>query len=535
VLKARPAAAAAALLMLLACPAGEPRTRPPVPGERPVRGGTLRIELAEDVDVLDPQRAGQPSAWTLIRGMHRGLMAFPASSAPEGARPVPDLAEELPTVSADGLRYEFRLREGVAFGPPASRPLTAADVKAGLERIAAAGSPQAAYFRVITGVATPDERTVVISLALPVNDLLWMLALPAASAVPPGLATVAAPSAIPASGPYRLADTGGYVPERSIHLVRNEAWLPETDHVRAAHVDEIVVAVGASPPEIATRISSGSADLSADSEIDPSASPSPAGRARTVTAPDGCLRYLFMNTRVGPFGSQPVRAAVAAAVDRAPIVASYGSSAIAAAGLLPPTVEGHDAARDPPPRDPNAARAALVAAGQAGFATQLVVGDRGIDAVQARAVRDALAQAGIRVSIRTVPLANLYEDYYEVPAARVPMGIATWCADWPGRGGRSSLAPLLDRRAIATRGNTNYSGFASPALDARFDAAAAERDPAVGAQRWHTLDAELTGLAAVVPLAFLAEVSTVSTRVRGLYAHPFFVRGDITAFWLAGG
>jgi ABC-type transport system substrate-binding protein len=122
-----------------------------------------------------------------------------------------------------------------------------------------------------------------------------------------------------------------------------------------------------------------------------------------------------------------------------------------------------------------------------------------------------------------------------VPAARVPMGIATWCADWPGRAGRSSLPPLLDGRATAARGSTNYSGFASPALDARFDAAATERDPALVAQRWHTLDAEVTGLAAVVPLAFLSEVSTVSTRVRGLYAHPFFVRGDVTAFWLAGG
>lgn len=527
---ARSAAAAAALLVLLACP-GEPRTSNPVPGEKPVRGGILRLAYAEDVDTLDPQRAGQPQSWTLLRGMHRGLMAFPAAPAPEGARPVPDLAESEPTVSADGLRYEFRLKDGVAFGPPASRPITSSDVVAGLVRINAAGSALAGYLRPVVGVSAPDERSVVITLSRPINDLLWLLALPAASAVPPGLPAVAGPAAIPASGPYRLADEGGYVAERSIHLVRNEAWKPETDRVRAAHVDEVVVTIGGTAADIAAQIVKGDADLSADA-VAPVPAPTPP--PRTVSSPSGCLRYLFMNTRVAPFSSQPVRAAIAAAIDRGPIVSAYGSAAVAAAGILPPTVDGHDAKRAVPAPDPAAARAALAAAGQPAFSTSVVVGDRALDLAHAGAVRNSLAAAGVRVGVRSVPIANVYEDYYETAAARVPMGIATWCADWPGRGGRGALAPLIDGRAVAARGGTNYSGFASAALDAKFDAASVERDESQAAGRWHTLDTEATALAVVVPLAFLSEVSTASARLRGLYAHPFFVRGDLTALWLAG-
>ncbi|MCI0347632.1 MAG: ABC transporter substrate-binding protein, partial [Chloroflexi bacterium] len=220
---------------------------PPGPGATavtpPKAGGTLRVLLAEDVDALDPQRAAQPPAWGLMRAMHRGLMAFPAKPFPEGARPIPDLAEAPPQVSADGLRYTFRLREGVAFGPPASRPLRAADVVAGLARAGSSGSPIAGYLAVIASTTAPDERTVAVTLARPANDLLWLLALPAASAIPAGLPPATAAEKISPSGPYRLAD-GGYRAERSIRLIRNDAWNEDSDPVRAAWVDEIDLEIG---------------------------------------------------------------------------------------------------------------------------------------------------------------------------------------------------------------------------------------------------------------------------------------------------
>ncbi len=521
-------------------------SQPPEPGgvQTPPRsGGTLRVLLAEDVDALDPQRATQPAAWGLLRTMHRGLMAFPGQAAPGGSRPVPDLAEGPPVVSSDGLRYEFKLREGSAFAAPAARPIRAADVKAGLERAISAGSPIAGYLRVIagadafaarrasgiSGVTTPDVRTVVITLARPVNDLLSLLATPAASAMPPGLPPVTAPDKISASGPYRL-DEGGYKVERSITLVRNLSWNKDSDPVRASWVDGISVEIGVAPDAIQKRLLAGQADLSGDVGA---GAVSGVRAERLVRAPSGCLRYLFMNTRVAPFSSRRVRMAVAVAVDRAAIAASYAGSAVAAGVILPPTVDGHDPGRVAPSPDPTAAKSALVAAGQPkGFATQLVVGNQSVDRAHAAAVRAALAPVGVRVDIRTIPIASLYEDQYEVPSARVPMGIATWCADWPGPGGRGALAPLVDGRTIARRGNTNYSGIADPGLHALLDTASVERDPGAAAERWRAAEAEALRQATVVPLAFLSEASLLGADVRGFVAHPYFLRGDLTAVWL---
>lgn len=519
-------------LALTSC-TGDDTSPPPGPGATaatpPETGGTLRVLLSDDVDALDPQRAAQPPAWSLLRAMHRGLMAFPAKPFPDGARPVPDLAEDEPTVSADGLRYTFRLREGVAFGPPASRPLVAGDVVAGIERARAAGSPIAGYLSIVASIATPDERTVVITLGRPASDLLWLLALPAASAVPPGLPPVTSPEKISASGPYRLAEDG-YRAERSIHLIRNDAWNEDADPVRSAWVDEITVEIGDSPDQIQKKLLSGEADLSGDvppGKLAPGAVP----EERLARAPNGCLRYLFLNTKVAPFTSRAVRVAVASAIARAPIVNSYGGSASEAGGLLPPTVAGSITGAPPPP-DPAAARAALAAARASEFSTRLVVGNQAIDRLHADAIKRALGAAGVRVAVRTVPIASLHEDHYEVPTANVPMGIATWCADWPGLGGRGMLTPLVDGRAIAARGSTNYARVASPSLNRLLDRAAAERDPVAQVVRWRNAETFARSQAAVIPLAFLQETSLIGPGVRGFEQHPYFLRGDLTAVWL---
>ncbi|MGH2785042.1 MAG: ABC transporter substrate-binding protein [Actinomycetota bacterium] len=539
------------VLALVATSCTGDTSRRPTPGGGtasvlPRTGGTLRVLLAEDVDALDPQRAAHPPAWGLLRAMHRGLMAFPAKPGPDGARPVPDLAKDEPTVAADGLRYEFRLRENVAFAAPASRPLRAADVKAGLERAISASSPIASYLRVIagadafaakaaagiSGITTPNDRTVVITLARPVNDLLWLLALPAASAVPPGLPPVTSPYKIPSSGPYRL-DEGGYRPEQSIRLVRNLSWNRDSDPVRGAWVDQISVEVGGDAKEIRRRLIAGEADLSGDVSPDGLA-PGAVPAERLIRTPNGCLRYLFMNPAVAPFSNGRVRTAVARAVDRAAFAATYGGTAVAAGDLLPPTVEGH--AISPVERgtpDPAGVKGALAAAGYPdGFATRLVVGNQAIDEANAGAVRRALAAAGVRVTVRTVPIASLYEDHYEVPAARVPMGIATWCADWPGRGGRGALSPLVDGRTLAARGNTNYSGVNDRRLNALLDAAALERNTSAITAGWQAASAEALGFATVVPLAYLSETSLLGQDVRGFVGHPHLVRGDLTALWL---
>lgn len=527
---------------LVACPGGAPGPKRSPSVERPVRGGILSVAIGEDVDFLDPQRAGQPAALAIMRALHRGLMAFPAAEYPRGIDPVPDLAEAPPDVSADGLLHTFRLRAGVRFGPPASRVVTAADARAGILRLLSSDSPYIPYFRVIAGVAAPDERTVVVRLARPVNDLLWILALPAASAVPSELVSVRrpAPETISPSGPYRLAPSDGYRPEASMHLIRNMSWRAESDPVRPAYADEIRIRIGGTAESIRDAITSDVADLSLDTPPpDPAAlSTDPKLQPRLRTTPSGCLRYLWMNTSVSPFNDVLVRRAVADAITRDGILRAAGGALAGEAtdSSLVRMLAGAPA--QPAITSPNPNEAARVFRSlrlPRGFTSTLVVGDRPVDLGQARAVVAALTLArSFPIRISAAPIASVYVDHYEIPARRVPMGIATWCADWPGRAGRSVLGALLDSRTITSSGNQNYALLRDATLNRLLDAASLA-SPDLIEQAWRAAATRVTALAPWVPLLDLNEVSLVSSRVGRFVASPMHPRGDLTAVSLRPG
>lgn len=543
--------AVAALAVVVARGLGGPGAGGPGPGggaprERPVAGGTLRTVLGEDV-VLDPQRSSRPASWLYVRALHRGLMAFPPAPHPEGSRPVPDLAEGPPVVSGDGRRYEFRLRDGARFGPPADRALRAADVRAGIERLLKLRTDVSRSFLVIegardfaagraervSGIRTPDARTVVIVLERRANDLPWMLALPQASAIPAELggAVRLSPRRIAPSGPYRIA---AWEPERSLRLERNPAWREGSDPVRGAHVDAIEARIGVPVAEALEEVAAGRADLAPDAGLGAEAPPG----APVSTAPGACLRYVFMNTTVAPFDDVRVRRAVAAAIDREAVAGAGAPEERAAWGILPPVVFGWEA-RDPdaavPEPDPERARSLLRRAGHpGGISVPLVAGASARDRAQAEALRVALARAGIRADIRPVPLSLLYTEYFERPERRVAMGLASWCADWPGLGGRRVIGALLDGRLIRSSGNTVSSMLADRALQSAIDRALAARELDVAIRRWERAEERALGTAAIVPLTWPPDVVARSERLRGFAAHPFFAAGDPTSVWVRG-
>src|SRR5439155_7229963 len=203
----------------------------------------------------------------------------------------------------------------------------------------------------------------------------------------------------------------------------------------------------------------------------------PAG-ARAVRSGNGCTRYLFLNVAVPPFNKAAVRVAIASAVVRARFDGA-APGGTPAPRLLAPTVTGHDTT-PVVAEDLGRARRLLASAKLPRFSVRLVAGNSPRDRAEASILRAVLARAGIALQPVFVPPATLYPSFYEQPSARVPMGIATWCADWPGLAGRDVLGTI--------GGPAGYAHLNAPAV-VRAMAAAGGAFGDDAASAWSTADA----------------------------------------------
>jgi ABC-type transport system substrate-binding protein len=251
-------------------------------------GGTLRIADLVGPGFMDPAKnwAGWGTAAELFRCcLARTLISYVGRGAEDGgSEPRPDLAAEIPEVSADGLTWTFRLREGLRYGPPLQDvEIVAQDIVRALERTAdpaTKGVVYASYFSMIegydamrsggatsiSGLVVPDPHTLVVRLVRPAGDLIYRFSLPNTSPIPEGVAEGHRnlSAFLVSTGPYMLEGSeemdfslppdeqvgaegyalvggseGGEI-ER-ITLVRNPSWDPRTDPLRPAYVDRIEI------------------------------------------------------------------------------------------------------------------------------------------------------------------------------------------------------------------------------------------------------------------------------------------------------
>ena len=236
-------------------------------------GGTLTfLTNAESWTHADPNRnyTGQHIAW-FGSFMHRTLTAYARAEGAAGSEVVPDLATDTGRASNGNKTWEFTLRDGAKFEDGSE--ITCADVKYGVSRTFATdvitdgptyaismldipkdaegasvykgpykadGNDTAAYDKAVT--CSEDNKTITFNLSRPVGDFNYTVTYLSFSPVPQAKDNGDQYDLAPvSSGPYKIEK---YKAKDEMVLVRNENWSKDSDPIRNAYPDKIVVRFG---------------------------------------------------------------------------------------------------------------------------------------------------------------------------------------------------------------------------------------------------------------------------------------------------
>ena len=270
-------------------------------GAKPTKGGTFRVqtEAFEWTGNFDPTGEYLGTAFGIYSNLLlRSLMGYTHQEGGPGNELVPDLAAEEPEISDDGLTYTFTLRDGVKFGPPVSRDVTSDDVAYAFERIGTESlvAQYGFYYDIIKGMAefkdgkaksisgieTPDDKTIVFTLTEPTGDFLFRVGMPATAPVPREVGECFTKAGeygrtVISTGPYMIegadqADAtscktlkafSGFNPNQKLYMVRNPDYDPATDNpdYRANYLDRITIDLNTNAKDIYNRIKADQVDM----------------------------------------------------------------------------------------------------------------------------------------------------------------------------------------------------------------------------------------------------------------------------------
>ena len=555
----------AAALLAAACSAGPDTGAGDRQPPRGVKRGTLRIVNYYDVDTLDPGYAYAAVEWALLRGLVRELYSFDSRLQGEQAmKPVPDLADGPPDLSADGRTYTFRLRKGVRYAPPLTREVRAEDFVYAVERqldpdherspnpysslIQGTAEFAADKAKTISGMQALDDHTLRITLKRPASDFLSILTLPFFSPVPREHAADYKPRTpyaqhLAASGPYSVQS---YDPRRRIELERNRNWDPRTDPLRKAWVETVSVTIRPSQAGIQRAIERGEQDLNLDNVPPPSADLQRLSADRDLSdrlavETTGCVHYLTLQMDSVPTSKLKVRRAINYAIDRQAVVAAIGGryAGEPASTILSPTLAGYSAFDLYPSQDsrgdPDAAKQLLADAGYPDGVKLTYVGQSSATwKALYGALEASLARARIRLEPKFYGRDDIYPRSLRLQSKKDDrqLGAARWCPDYPGNGTRSFIGVLLDGRKITPTANNNYGNYDNPKVNDMIDQAYATADEPARNAIWGQIDRLVMEDAAWAPLVYDREAFFWSARVRNWTFTPWLTNPDITNLWL---
>ncbi|MEK7863727.1 MAG: peptide ABC transporter substrate-binding protein, partial [Chloroflexota bacterium] len=444
--------ATVALAALAAC-----TTALPAPTSSPAYLGDLASETFE-IFGLDPAVVDSVVATEEVFMVYEPLFRFDTVSG----RPVPGAARELPTVSADGLRYRVTLRDGLTYSDRV--PVRAQDFAYSLSRLCdpKLGASYAATVSLIAGCAE--------WLAMAPTDPLEMLAAGRRRLLSEGLRVLSDREleiVIRQRAPYFVSVLGLWfaVPVRQTDVERGgERWStdPATYVGNGPFVLEEFTAgtrmvfVRNARARVPAKLGSWTKHIVPDrrqtleryrarsldiGKLNPAnlaeVEADPVLRADLRTIPTDCSYYLRLNTVVPPLDDVNVRLALAKSLDRETYVRTVRPLAQPATSLIPPGLPGHDAGDTAQQFDPIEARALLARSRYGSTDVTLSFGllaGAAPNAPPKRTAQWAVAQwkknLGIEVGVLELPRAQWVVSQRSAKTTSQVV-LAGWCGDYP--------------------------------------------------------------------------------------------------------
>ncbi|HJW74368.1 MAG TPA: peptide ABC transporter substrate-binding protein, partial [Thermoleophilia bacterium] len=223
----------------------------PSPGADKV---TLRVGWINDPDGLNPFIGYESSAYEIWHLNYDMLIGYRA----EDLAPVPELAAEMPTTSADGLTVTFKLRPNVKWQD--GQPFTADDVAFTYNYIIENDMwAMSGYTKLIENVEAADDLTAVFHLSKPKANVarLWIPILPEHvwSKVDPTKAqeTYVNKPPIVGTGPFQCVEE---VNNKYVRMVANKGYWRG-----APKIDEIVFSTYQNADAMADDLRAGNIDV----------------------------------------------------------------------------------------------------------------------------------------------------------------------------------------------------------------------------------------------------------------------------------
>lgn len=350
-------------LVLVACTPGGIGTGPTAtPPPALAQDQVLSFPIAQDIADFDPAMISNPVDVDILRNVFSGLYKTDAQ-----LHVVPDVASDMPSISADGLNYTFHLRHNAQFSN--GDPITAADFIYSWNRAAAKQGDFAGLFSVIagyqdvaagkatqmSGLTKSDDYTFSATLSKRAGYFLTELSLWPYWVVDQKVISTAgddtwwnSPDTLVGSGPFRLTSR---VPGQSLDFTPVNGWYGgTTGKLTRVHVEVM--------PDPATQVAQYEAGVFSLIGYGRQALP-PAAATRYATdpklksqltlAPLGVTFWVGFNLKSGPFAGidagQAGRHAFSEAIDRNALVAAVCNSKTtcvsATGGLISKGLQGY--------------------------------------------------------------------------------------------------------------------------------------------------------------------------------------------------